>query len=349
MKIQSLCALGLLFFFSGAGGAQAQDVDIVDSLRLVMPNGYMPRYTADDVEKIRSMVDRLKANRTYYLGVYATHSDVQWRGYKPKESWALNGGLSAGRTASVIEKLLLAGGMSKKEIGDRVRSYQMRGQVGPDRRPYVDIILAEDDNLKELFARRMRAEIEEVPQSRGHIGTAVALVRKEYNVILDITANYHNGWDAHQTPGYDGTGIIPTIGAGIAWADRGAVFCKIQPPGSVFENEGGGLNIAELSLLVKAIGPVCATVSYENYVHRNEENHARVAQDLVFKERAKGIAVGTHVNLMKKDAPGDGLGAGGRIMFIDRQYDLPPRWTIDEGGKVEVHLYVSYGLTVFSF
>lgn len=202
-----------------------------------------------------------------------------------------------------------------------------------------------------FLSRDLRGESLSVPFPRGESDDKWHS-RKKHNrmsVIVGASVNWSGNWDRHLTPGVDRTAVLPTADLGVAWKDKAAVFCKLQLPGSAFENDGGDVNLSEIKIIVRAFGPLCASLSREQYVSRHTERHASVPNyELVFNEKAPGWALGLHANLGHHGL-GTGVGVGANVMFVDREYQIPPRWTIKEDGDVQLHVYVSYGISLFSF
>ncbi len=167
------------------------------------------------------------------------------------------------------------------------------------------------------------------------------------SLIVGASVGWSSGWDDHRTPGVTRTTVFPTLDAGARFNDdkgrmKAAVVFKTQLPGSIFENEGGRTNLAQIQLLVRAIGPLYFSFAHEQYVSQHIYRKASLPNtDLIFHENPTGWDVG--VQLI---APG-GVGLGGDVLFVDREYQIPPRWTIRENGDTQVRVYVSYGLSLF--
>jgi hypothetical protein len=227
-----------------------------------------------------------------------------------------------------------------------------------------------DESVAIFLVRDLRGDLaslpppevppETSPPGSGHGEPGPPGNHTRVSLVVGASANWSGNWNRHLTPGIDGyngterTNLFPTADIGVTFNNRAAVFCKLQFPGSVFENEGGDVNLSEIKVIVRAFGPICASVSREQYVSRHTDRHASVPNYvLVFPEKAPGWALGLHANLNHR-APGKGVGVGANVMFVDREYQVPrgpraPAWKIEEPGDVQAHVYVSYGVSLISF
>lgn len=475
-----LLAASTFLFSPGMTLAQEKEPGIVDSILISMPNGTLPKFTSDQVDRVKEIVAKLRENPSYSIAVIATYSKVPWhKRYGPRAGEALQGSIAVTR-AGVTDRLLVTeAGMTRSEIATRY-SWAVLLDETKKIEPYVEVLLAEKawiadlmkqlegklnaaiENLKQELKKELPEELKKewegwirtlideqlkekgwgneasllLPVEKGKLSAlsdkdlealttwiaaanartdakvliyaanpeaaeeARALFKdknllKEPTVILfesqtdpeeipvvvslarglgggespsppepgaetggpktkpawgllaGLGLNWSSGWNDHQTPGVGGANIFPTVDAGLTWGEKVSLVCKLQLPGSLFENEGGEVRLAEVELLARVFEPVCASVSYEQYASRHEYRSPYLpGVPLVFGEKATGWSLGAEaypssVGLWK------GLGIGAKLLFVDREYELPPRFVVQKNGDVQVRFNVSYRLSFF--
>ncbi len=173
----------------------------------------------------------------------------------------------------------------------------------------------------------------------------------KWEFVVGGTLHMMTGWDDHLSDRIDSTGPISTPELQLLFNQRVGMTCRFQLPGSFFEKEGAEkLSIAEIQATVRVLGPICATASWSNFASVNEEHiPSRPDLSLEYREQYKNawtLGLEAEVfNFKKKHR----VCVGAKCLWLDREYEVPPRWTFKQAKDTALQVYAGYGYSFFSF